>query len=52
VRAFDNASRALTNALKLRVDSKVVSTLLLALVIAVIYGIVVGFRERRRDPDA
>jgi len=44
---FDNASRALINTLHLRVDNKVVSTLLLALIIAVIYGVFVGLSERR-----
>ena len=48
ISVFDYASRALINTLNLKVDNKVVSTLLLALIIAVIYGVVVGIRERNR----
>jgi hypothetical protein len=49
LKVFDNTSRALINTFKLRVDLKIVSMLLLALIIAVVYGIVVGIRERRPD---
>jgi hypothetical protein len=46
IMVFDNASRALINTFNLRLDIKVVSTFLLAIIIAVIYGMVVGIRER------
>ena len=49
LRVFDNASRALINTFNLRVDIQIVSMLLLALIIAVIYGVVVGIRERGRQ---
>jgi len=47
LKAFDNTSKALINTFNLQLEIRIVSTLLLALIIAVIYGIVAGIRERQ-----
>jgi hypothetical protein len=45
---FDTASKFIVQLTKARIDYKVVSVLLVAFIVTVIYGIVYGLRELRR----
>lgn len=46
---FDAASKFIIKLTKTQIDYKVVSVLLVAFIVTVIYGIVYGLRERRRS---
>lgn len=48
LKILDNASKFIVSQTKLHVDYKMVSVLLVALVVTVIYGIIFGLFERRR----